>query len=179
MRRKRAGLKATADYIWIPAFAEIKNSGRGKRSPTRLFAGFDRLLRLTARDPLHVVEQIVERLVGLIRHLRKRAQKAVGPRELEQRLLAILWRRRGYQHDIVERLQHEFLQRIAGPRYIFDDAAALALRALVEDRHAVGGAGRRGFDEGAGEGAQEGLVEAQNRGRPIVIYGRAHLQRGP
>src|SRR5207249_4907902 len=84
-----------------PAFAEIKNSGRGKRSPTRLFAGFDRLLRLTARDPLHVVEQIVERLVGLIRHLRKRAQKAVGPRELEQRLLAILWRRRGYQHDIV------------------------------------------------------------------------------
>jgi len=121
----------------------------------------------------------MKRLVGGVGHLCEGAQETVGARQLEQRFLAVLRCRRGDQHDIVEGLKHQLLQRLARPRHIFDDAAAIAVRQFVEDRHAVGGAGCRGLDEGAGEGPQKRLVEAKDRDRAVVIDRGAHLQRRP
>src|SRR5947208_4438102 len=92
--RARAGYRMDPglrrDDIWI-----------GRK---RLFLSRDRVAFVAAGDALHLLEEIVQGLVGGIRHLGEGAQEAVGPRQLEQRFLAILRRRRGDQNDVIEGL---------------------------------------------------------------------------
>ena len=88
---------------------------------------------VTAGNPLHIVEQIVQGLVGDKGHFGKGPQKAVGARQLEQSFLAILGGSAALiRHDIVEGLQNQFGKGFAGTRHVFDDAATLGVAALVQ-----------------------------------------------
>src|SRR6185437_6238499 len=77
------------------------------------------------------VEQLVQRLVGNIGGLGEGTQKAVGAGKLEQRLIAIAGARGADQHDIVERLQDQLLERLTRAGHVFDDAAARAVARLL------------------------------------------------
>ena len=80
-----------------PRLAPGRQLGRAER----LFRGRDRVAFVAAGDALHLLEEVVQCLVGAVRHLGEGAQEAVGARQLEQRLLAVLRGCRGDQDDIV------------------------------------------------------------------------------
>src|SRR6202043_3880268 len=67
-----------------------------------LFLGLDFGRGMTARDALHLVEQLMQRLIRRVGHLGEGAQEAIRARQLEQGFLAVLRRCRGDQHDVVE-----------------------------------------------------------------------------
>ena len=50
-------------------------------------------------DPVHLVQQVVQHLVGGVGHLGERPQEIVGARQLKQRLFALAAARRGDRHD--------------------------------------------------------------------------------
>src|SRR5262249_50396473 len=179
-----AGLSATGRQQ--RGWSEITNRTRQKKGLKPPFfagqpcfcLGGDRRPALLGQ-PLHIVEQIMQRLVGDIGHFCERPQKAVSARQLKERLVAILALGRADQNHIVVWLEHQLRESIAGAGYIFDDAISLGAARLLHDRHSIGGPRRRRFDQGAREGAQKSLVEPENCRRALVGDGRAHLESGP
>ena len=94
-----------------------------------------------------------------MRHLGEGAQEAVAAGQLEQGFLAALGARHRDQHDLILRRDQQLLQRHAGAGHVLDDAAARPVLIRGPYQHAEGGAGARGLDERAREGAEEALVE--------------------
>src|SRR3954470_9333724 len=86
-----------------------ETSGRANERRSPRCAGA--LAIVPPRDALHLLQEVVQSLIRRIGHLGEGAQKAVGTRQLKQCLVAVLRSRGADQHDVVERLQHQLLER--------------------------------------------------------------------